>query len=305
MENQAKTTARDFFLHLGSIVALYAVVIAFLNLLFSVINEAYPQINQYYYSPAISMPVAILIIIFPLFIFLSYMTYKSYEKDPVKKDLSIRKWLTYITLFVAGIVFAGDLVYVVYKFLDGQDFTSGFILKALSVLIVTGFVFGFYLQDMRDKVSGKSHKKWAIVASIAILIAIVLGFSVIGSPRTQRLIRYDNDRVADLQNIQWQIVSYWQRTGAMPTTLAQTNDAISGYIIPTDPETGEPYEYNLLSGQTFELCAKFSLPSNQNTSQAYMYGIEKGQENWAHEEGRTCFERTIDSNLYPVTKPVR
>src|SRR3989344_4598948 len=168
MENQAKTTARDFFLHLGSIVALYAVVIAFLNLLFSVINEAFPQINQYYYTPSISMPVAVLIIIFPLFILLSYMTYKGYEQDPSKKDLGIRKWLTYITLFVAGIVFAGDLVYVVFKFLDGQDFTSGFVLKALSILIVTGFVFGFYLQDLRDKVSSKSHKKWTAAAAVAI-----------------------------------------------------------------------------------------------------------------------------------------
>ena len=305
MENQAKTTARDFFLHLGSIVALYAVVIAFLNLLFSVINEAFPQINQYYYTPSISMPVAVLIIIFPLFILLSYMTYKGYEQDPSKKDLGIRKWLTYITLFVAGIVFAGDLVYVVFKFLDGQDFTSGFVLKALSILIVTGFVFGFYLQDLRDKVSSKSHKKWTAAAAVAILIAIVLGFSVIGSPRTQRLIRYDNQRISDLQNIQWQIINYWQKVGAVPASLEVVADPISGFVIPTDPETGEQYEYHLKNSQTFELCANFSLPSNQNMSQAYPYGIEKGQENWMHEAGKACFERTIDPQLYPVTKPVR
>jgi len=35
MEN--KTSAKDFFLHLGAIVALYAVVISFLNLTFKII----------------------------------------------------------------------------------------------------------------------------------------------------------------------------------------------------------------------------------------------------------------------------
>src|SRR3989344_2483110 len=136
---ESKTTAKDFFMHLGAIVALYAVAIAFINLVFSVVNEAYPAVNSYsyYYSPQISMPVATLIILFPLFLFLSFVTYKSFEAAPLKKERGVRRWLTYITLFVAGIVFAGALVYVLFKFLDGQDFTAAFLWKALTVLIVT------------------------------------------------------------------------------------------------------------------------------------------------------------------------
>ena len=87
MEN--KTSAKDFFLHLGSIVALYTVVISFLNLIFKVINEAFPEIQNYYSwgsGSEISMPVATLIIVFPIFIILSWLVYKIYTQNSVKKE---------------------------------------------------------------------------------------------------------------------------------------------------------------------------------------------------------------------------
>src|SRR3989344_112834 len=203
---QNRTSAKDFFLHLGSIVALYVVAGNFINLLFKIINEAYPEVaaySYYYYQGGsqISLSVATLIIVFPVFVLLSRMVHKTYEESPEKKSLGIRKWLTYITLFVAGIMLVGDLVTVLYKFLDGQDLTAAFLLKALVVLLVSGAVFGFYLQDIRDQVSTKNRKVWATGVLVMILVVIILGFAVIGSPKTQRLMRLDNQRVQDLQNI--------------------------------------------------------------------------------------------------------
>ncbi|HEY4515888.1 MAG TPA: DUF5671 domain-containing protein [Candidatus Paceibacterota bacterium] len=300
------TTAKDFFLHLGSMVGLYAIAISLTNLLFKIINEAYPAIetyNYYYSGSLISLQVAILIIVFPIFILLNWLLEKSYTLDPMKKQAGIKKWLTYITLFVGGIILVGDLVTVLYKFLDGQDLTLAFILKAVVVLIVAGGVFGFYLQEIRERlISGK--KVWAIVSAVLVLASIILGFAIMGSPQTQRLVRYDSQKVSDLQNIQWQVLNYWQRIGTMPQNLSQMADPISGFIIPVDPQgSGYEYEYQLIKGNEFKLCATFNLDSKENSLISKPY--TPVQENWTHSVGKTCFERTIDPNLYPVAKPVR
>ena len=304
-----KTTAKDFFLHVSVIALLYAGTIALLNILFSVINEAFPQVTQYGYygTPSISFPVATLIVVFPLFLFLVNLLYKGYRNSPELKEYAVRKWLIYITLFVAGAVLAGDLVVLVYFFLDGQELTTGFILKIISVLIVIGSIFGYYIDDLKERLTGGRRMFWRIVAVILVVGSIVAGFSVLGSPQSQRTLRYDNQKVSDLQNIQWQIVNYWQQKEVMPNTLLDLEDPISGFVAPNDPQSGESYIYNLTGNLAFELCADFNKISSDKSSRASItprYEIEvpfgKLTENWDHEAGPHCFERTIDPDLYPV-----
>lgn len=313
---ETKTSAKDFFLHLGAIVALYAVAISFVNLLFTVINKAYPAVNQYYYgyfyggyNPYdISLPVATLIIVFPIFLLLSWLLEKSYAADMSKKEIWVRRWLIYITLFVAGIIFVGDLVTVLYKFLSGEDFTIAFALKALTVLGVTGFVFGYYLQNVLNKLTPRSRMVWRISSLLVIIASIIVGFSVIGSPRTQRLIRYDNQKVNDLQMIQGQVLSYWQRKGVIPNSLSETNDELSGFRIPNDPQTNDPYEYTKTGNNSFQLCATFNkepikLPAGGRDISIAMpaeMGISGPVNYWDHGVGKQCFDREIDPSLYPV-----
>jgi hypothetical protein len=312
---EPKTSAKDFFLHLGAIVFLYSVAISFVNLVWTVVNKAYPAVSQNYfyggYNPYdISLPVATLIISFPIFILLSWLLNKSYMADPSRKEIWVRRWLIYITLFVAGLIFAGDLVAVLYKFLSGEDFTIAFFLKALTILVVTGFVFGYYLQDVRGRMESKMRKTWGIVSFFIIAAAIITGFSIIGSPKTQRLIRYDNQKVNDLQMIQSQVTSRFQRTGELPQSIADINDELSGYRIPADPQTNNPYEYRATSKNSFQLCATFNrepLKVNASNGSSVMpteYGVKGASDFWNHGVGRQCFDRTIDESLYPVYKPI-
>lgn len=305
--NSSKTSVKDFFLHLGMTISLYAVSVSFLNLVFRIINEAFPEVNRSYYSwgggSEISLPVATLIVAFPLFLVLSRFVYKIYSLNPEKKELGIRKWLVYITLFVAGMLLAGDLVTVIYKFLDGQDLTSAFLLKALSVIVVAGLVFGYYLQDIRDRVSPKNRKIWAIAVSILLLAFILIGFGVLGSPSEQRKARYDNQRISDLQNIQWRVMGYWQMKGAIPANLDNLEE-FDQNDTPIDPETKVRYEYRVLDPMKFELCAEFNT-EDMNRSMMYgSYPYEKGaviqNEVWNHKMGRHCFTRVIDPVAYPT-----
>ncbi len=309
--NGVKTSALDFFLHLGSIVALYVVVGNFVNLLFRIIDKAFPDAirdgisytmySSYSDGSGISLPVATLIIVFPIFVILSKLIYKTYAENSEKKHLAVRKWLTYVTLFFAGIFLAGDLVTVLYRFLDGQDLTTAFLLKALTVLIVSGAVFGFYLQDIRERLAAKSYKIWAIVVGVLILLAIIFGFSVLGSPKTQRLLREDSVTMNDLYNIEQGVITYWIGMGFVSETLPQ-NIYLSKNL--------EDYTYKKTGEMSFEICATFNFSSStrgeqqgmmaQNPIQISMYKTDNVGNNWDHEAGYQCFERQIDPALYPT-----
>ena len=202
------------------------------------------------------------------------------------------------------------MVTVLYKFLDGQDLTAAFLLKALVVLLVAGVVFGFYLQDIRDKVSSRGRKTWVIAVGIIILISIIIGFSVLGSPQTQRLIRYDSQKISDLQTIQWEVISYWQMDGMLPASLSDIESKQRYVVLPKDPQTKTTYEYRKTDTMTFEICAEFNKEdmTNQNRYGYEVAPIGVGYEktnviqnsNWNHKVGRQCFSRVIDPTIYPT-----
>jgi hypothetical protein len=303
----SKTTAKDFFMHVAVIVLLYAGVVALLNILFSVINVAFPQVNQsFYYSPSISFPVATLIVVFPLFVYFSNLIRKSYVQDPSKKEYAVRKWLLYITLFIAGGVLAGDLITLIYFFLDGQELTTGFLLKVLSVLVVAGSVLGYFVDDLKDNLTKSRRNIWRLIAIVLVLGSIILGFVVLGTPQSQRQARYDNQRISDLQNIQWQIVNYWQQKERLPDRIGDLEDSISGFVLPSDPETDAPYEYIKTGNLNFELCAEFNRDSEEiKFGQPRIAHPEFGgklDENWQHSAGRVCFERDIDPELHSIER---
>ncbi len=323
--DKPKTTPKDFFLQLGTMAALYVSAISIINLLFQTIDYAFPDKLAYYgdpYSTGIRWAIASLIIIFPLFLLLSWLGGKDFRLNPEKRELPIRKWLIYLTLFIAGIAVVVDLIALVNIFLSGE-ITTRFILKVLTVLVIAGGVFGYFIYDLRQKDSpARNDKTFAWIAAIVALASIVGGFTIMGSPSAARERRFDDQRVANLQNIQWQIVNYWQQKEKFPKALADLEDPISGFRLPTDPDTDTAYEYVLGEGMSFQLCANFSR-SNVGESEklkgrggyggsypampAPMYdGVAGGMsDNWEHAAGRHCFDRVIDPDKYPPIKDLK
>ena len=303
---QAKTTAKDFFLNLGSIVALYTTIVALLNLLFTVINTAYPQIStyNYYASSSISFPVATLIIFFPIYVILMWLLQRDYKLMPEKHNLGVKKWLTYITLFIAGLTAAIDLVIVLYYFLNGNEITLGFVLKVLVVLVVAILVFWYYISDIRNKLTSHKQKSWLTLAIILIIASVVWGFAVLGSPRTQQLLKYDEQKVNDLQTINSDVMSFYQTKGYIPGSFAELASSTQYYNIPVDQQTGQPYEYILVgqSAKAYQLCATFNKPSSADTSNNIYNGpmlpVGATGMSWAHPAGHYCFSESIPVSEY-------
>src|SRR5690606_18321072 len=61
---------------------------------------------------------------------------------------AIRKWFAFVTLYLAALGMAGDLVATVYALLNG-DLTLQFTAKAALVLLTAGLVFLYYRSDRR------------------------------------------------------------------------------------------------------------------------------------------------------------
>jgi len=309
--NQSKTTAKDFFLYLGVMIGLYVSSISFLVLLFQITNNVLPLAGEYTggSDSSIRISISVLFIFFLAFIYLSYLAMKDLKENPEKKDMWIRKWMIFLTLFIAGLTIAIDLSTLIYRFIGAEDLTLRFFLKVFFVLAVIGFIFRSSLSDLK-RTSFEFTKKIKIsygIVSLIILSGIIYGVIQNGSPFMLRAQQMDAQRINDLTNIQSQIVySEWQNKGIVPTSLDSLNDPISGFTVPKDPENSQNYEYKMISTNSFELCATFKTDNNKtkqtNIIPTYSDSIK---ENWQHTVGRVCFERTIDPKLYKVNTPVR
>lgn len=314
MTDSKKTGPKDVFGQLFAIIGLYVLVIAFGALIFALINLYFPDVLNYdygtYVKEALRWPLAILVIVFPLFVWWNSYLQKDLERNPEKKELRSRKWLLYFTLFAAAIVIIGDLVSLVFRFLNG-DLTIQFILKVLAVFLIAAAVFIYYLWNIRRNIPATKDPGMRWFVRITVVVAgffIVFSFFAVGSPFSQRLKRFDERRVQDLQTIQYEIINYWQVKRALPQTIDQLRDDLRNFIPPKDPETGEKYGYKALAVLQFELCADFKTSNKQESSDSKIkpmpivprevyYPIT--DENWLHGASRTCFTRTIDPGLFP------
>lgn len=307
-----RTSPKDVFLHLLMLVMLYLGVISLISLAFAYIDYTFPDPLSYDYGSGLLSNIrwqsSMLIVSFPLLLILSRFIQKEFRNNPKKHELRFYKWLTYLTLFVSAITIVIDLIELVNRFYGGE-LTTPFVLKVISVLVVAGAVFGYYIWDVQTEAyKSKVPYKVGWATSVAVVFMIVLGFVLAGSPSHQRQVRMDEQRVNDLSNIQYQVINYWQVKRDLPESLNQLVNSVNYFNLPVDPETGISYEYLRVDDLNFELCANFNQKSFNDTSgdrmiskPIYNYDYGYPSEQWTHEEGRVCFQRNIDPELYPKT----
>ncbi len=314
-----KITPKDFFLWLGAMASLYVSIVSILTLYFQYINHLFPDPLAGYvdpYSSTIRFAIASLVVATPLYIYLTRKINTDIRTIPEKKDLWVRRWLIYITLFIGGLTLAIDLVALINAFLGG-DITMRFVLKVVAVFVVVSGFFWYYLSDLRGKWERQAQLGHILGYGVGALVvaSILAGFLIIGSPIDQRLYRFDEQKVMDLGGIQSQLVyGYWQQKGELPEDLSALQDPINGYIVPMDAQTGVPYVYEKTGEMSFKLCATFNKETRANDPYARPtvavpskmvpgeVGIDLQALPWTHGVGETCFDRTIDPERYPVFK---
>jgi hypothetical protein len=147
-------SAREAFLYLVLFTALYISAYNLGALAFHFIERAFPDAaagapDSDARRQAIRWAVANLLVSFPLFLALSVSRERALAKDPTRRGSRVRKWLTYLTLFLGAGVLLGDLIALVNGVLSG-DLTTRFVLKVAVVAAIAGTAFGYYLGDLRQ-----------------------------------------------------------------------------------------------------------------------------------------------------------
>ena len=307
-KSRPRSTAKDVFSYLLLIILLTISVVSFGAILWQEINFYLPD-NLDYYSGIFDIlrtSIASLVVAWPIFIFMSWSIQKDLTGNADKGQIWVRRWLLYLTLFVASIAIIIDSITLLNEFLGGE-LTTRFILKALVVLLVSGAVFGFYLWELRRDTKKKDKRllQVALASTLAVIIVIISAFVLVGTPAQQRDIRLDEQRVYDLQNIQSEVINYWLSKNYMPIDLESLDDSIYSFDDPLDPDTDEPYDYTVTGDLSFRLCADFQSSSNDERNENRRYIGSAKVSDWSHEAEWTCFDRTIDPDLYDDGKELQ
>jgi hypothetical protein len=144
-------SAREAFLYLVMFTTLYLSAYHLGELLFELINRHFPDLTRTYENGRIEnirWSVATIIIAFPAFLLLSAKIGRELKRQVIKRQSAVRRWLTYLTLFVAAVVLIVDLITLVDNVLSGE-ITLRFVLKVLVAGTIAATVFGYYLWDLR------------------------------------------------------------------------------------------------------------------------------------------------------------
>jgi Domain of unknown function (DUF5671) len=294
-----QNTAKHFALQLGSLISLYVSLSALITLLFGVITITYPDAAYSYEyesaSSGIRFGIALLAVFFPAYIVLTRIINKG-RRETGTPYLGVTKWLIYLSLLVGGVVLLGDLVAVINSFLNGE-LTTRFLLKALTVLVVIGSAFTYYLYDARGywHANESKSKLYGLGALILVLVALVLGYQKIEAPSEVREQALDERQIQDLGLMQSYILSHYTIASSLPASLGELEMRES---LPVPPDMRQPYTYAKKSDTSFELCATFAFASDPNRYAYPMYdmggGIVKNPDDWNHEKGTWCFTRVLN-----------
>ena len=290
--------ARDAFYHLLTFGGLYTVVISFLVLAYAYINRWLPDVALEPYATeegfrtSIRWSLSAIIVAYPLFLWISRILLREIALHPEKASSGVRRWLTYLTLFIAASVLTGDVIALIFSLLNGE-ITLRFFLKALVVFLVTGSAFTYYFRSLRVDPRGLTllSRSYGSIASAAVLESFVYGLVLAGSPGTERLRKIDAQRVNDVRTIAEAVLDAvhgsdrWSKPVSsgpikpLPKTLEEVAALSVRQRVPLTDGTGEPYIYSVADRTHFSVCTVFAF---ENREQYAPF--------WDHSSGKHCYK---------------
>ncbi len=135
--------------------------------------------------------------------------------------------------------------------------------------------------------SGVAMGRWLLIAAaVAVAGTVTTAVVVLGTPGEQRLLREDERRVSDLDDLKDEVEEWARQRGALPGDLAVLARRPGVNLRTKDPFTAQPYEYEVTGPRAYRLCATFAT----DTSDARAGSVIR---QWRHPRGRHCFDREL------------
>lgn len=275
--------ALDAFLNLLSLISLGWLAQAFGTTCFQLINKYLGDINTinswpYFSESLLKYGIASLLVITPVYFSAVNILHLKYKKQELNHSSGVYRWLTYLMLLVSSLTIVGSLIALIASFLDG-NYTSAFIAKVFTIIIIAGMIFGYYFYDLRRRDYGKKDLVSLIMAGVTLVLiiaALIGGFISIETPAQSRM------RLQDGQTEQVLLQYFHVVTGDYNTTkvLAESYDfqnSLNGSNLPAGTVT-----YRKVSDKMFELCADFKAQAKNQYYSEYPW--------YNHASGRQCYQ---------------
>ncbi|RJR31330.1 hypothetical protein C4569_02710 [Candidatus Parcubacteria bacterium] len=293
---------KALFWFLGLFFSLGVTAVATGGLWFQFINKWFPlevgygMVNTRPFSQSVlKMQMASLIVAVPLFYLFSYLVRQAFKSGLLSPDNKVRLWITYVILFITVATTAGDLITTTFFLLNG-DFTTRFLLKSLTILVIAGWIFYYFWTELKAKdslVRSKLPKIMGIISLVFIIGSFIGTFFIIESPLEARRKAFDRTRVNNLSEIKFTVDDYYREFDKLPQSLKNLQET-RGYINFIDPKSGEEYGYRILGETSYELCATFDGSNRDDKDEKYFYGGLNTE--FLHDAGRNCFSRSVSKN---------
>ena len=304
---RASVSAREAFQYLLLFATLYLSAWHLGSLLFDLISHWLPDPALpagHGFRDSMRLSVAALVIAFPVFVLSARRIARDVARSPIHRLSPVRRWLTYLTLFLAAAVLIGDMTTLVYSVLGGEA-TPRFLAKVAVVAMIAGGIFHYYMQDLRREEGGPQGRGigsvMLAIAGTLVLATIAAAVWVMDSPAVERDQRLDERRIAELSQVQVVIEDWARSRGQLPPSLSELA-AQPGMALPVhDPVDGSAYGYAIIDARRYRLCAVFATDTATADGQPYPHAGNPAE--WAHPAGRHCFERRLPALDPPPSKP--
>lgn len=285
---EKKSPAFHLFLYLVSFLSLGFVITGTIGNFFQMINKYLPDpvnSDQYYdydfNQEFLKFAISALIVAAPIYFGVLYLINKKLDNGDIRPSSLVRKFVTYLAMFVFSAMSLGSLVSLVYNYLDGE-LTQKIFLKIVVFFGVSLFYLGFYFWEIRrtDFLAKKFYPLYFASIFIA-AVALIVGFIVVDSPRVVREKKQDREIVYEMQNFSSRLDEAYRKNKKLPEVGQQ------------DIKLERGIRYTRIDDINYELCASFKHAAKKQFS----------TDEWAHPAGDYCFKKDISSDIEPYMMP--
>lgn len=147
----------DAFEHILMFVSLYLLSTSIGLTLHFYVDKWFPGISNKSYSSDLNSwdlkllrgYLASLIVSFPLFAYFFLKVSQRTQKYPLIRQLRARKFLIYLTLIITFLIVIGNVISIVYEFING-NVTLNFILHFIITVGISSIIFSYYIAQVKE-----------------------------------------------------------------------------------------------------------------------------------------------------------
>jgi len=291
--------ALDAFLNLLSLITLGWLAGAIGAIIFQLINRYFGGVgysSAYFSEPAVKYGIASIIVIAPVYYAALNVLHNRYKRGELNHAGGIYRWLTYLMLLVSALTIIGSLIALISGFLNG-DYTVNTLLKILTVAVIAGFIFGYYLFDLRRRDYSKINR-WSLIVGVVVAVllaaAVIVGFMNVETPQTARLRLADSRAQQALTALSYSISSAYAASGEL-----DENIDLADFVTPSREYDLTGIAYRKVSAKDFQLCVNFNLDVAATNDSAYIDPMYP----WArYQRGYQCYTINAASEMEKYNK---